>query len=171
LEVRVGFDIEFHCPKATPAVLMLRVHPERSHDLVGAEHLQLSSLEPVHHYHDTFGNICSRIVAPAGRVTLRGDALLRDHGQPDPVALSAEEIPIARLSDNVLLFLMGSRYCETDERCRAGPGSRRFATLCITTSGSRIRTRVRPAPRCPLITSAAASAATSPIWPSRYAAR
>ena len=115
MEIRVGFDIEVHCPEATPAVLMLRIHPERSHDLVGAEHLQFSSLEPVHHYHDTFGNICSRVVAPAGRVVLRGDALVRDHGQPDPVVPAAEEIPIARLPDAALLFLMGSRYCETDE--------------------------------------------------------
>ena len=95
---------------------MLSIHPERAHDLgAGGESLYFDSLEPVRRYRDGFGNICSRIVAPAGTAAFRGEAVVHDHGQPDPIQPAAEEIPVARLPDDVLLYLMGSRYCETDE--------------------------------------------------------
>jgi transglutaminase-like putative cysteine protease len=115
MQIRVGFDITCQCPAATPIVAILRVHPDRENDLIGQEDLWFDSLEPVHHYRDGFGNICSRIVAPAGTGSLRGRAIVRDSGSPDPVVPWAEEVPITRLPDDVLLYLMGSRYCETDE--------------------------------------------------------
>jgi transglutaminase-like putative cysteine protease len=138
LEIRIGFDIACHCPEPTPAVLMLHVHPDRRDHLIDGESLHFSSLEPVHHYRDTFGNICSRIILPAGVSSLRGDAVVRDHGQPDPVVSAAEEVPIARLPDEVLLYLMGSRYCETDELTPlawnlfggARPGWARVQAIC-----------------------------------------
>jgi transglutaminase-like putative cysteine protease len=138
MEIRLGFDIVCHCPEATPAVVMLRTHPERAHDLVAGENLYFDSLEPVHHYLDSFGNLCSRIVAPAGMINLRGDCIIRDHGEPDAVVPSAEEVPVARLPDDVLLYLMGSRYCETDELAtlawnlfgRVTPGWSRVQAIC-----------------------------------------
>jgi len=114
VEIRVGFEIVCQCPPSTPIVAMLRIHPDRGSDLVGRENAEFSSLEPVRDYLDGFGNICSRMVAPAGDLHLRGEAIVRDTGKPDPVVPSAEEIPISRLPDAALLYLMGSRYCETD---------------------------------------------------------
>lgn len=138
MEIRVGFEILCQCPAATPFVAMLRTHPERRHDLIGHERLEFSSLESVHHYLDTFGNICSRIVAPAGVFPLRGEAVVRDTGKPDPVVPWAAEIPIPQLPDDVLLFLMGSRYCETDELAtfawntfgNTAPGWSRVQAIC-----------------------------------------
>jgi transglutaminase-like putative cysteine protease len=115
LRIHTGFDIVCHCPVPTPMVVMLRTHPDRRNDLIGQENSDFASLEPVHHYIDSFGNMCSRIVAPAGAFALRGDAILHDSGEPDPVAPHAEEVPITRLPDDALLYLTGSRYCETDE--------------------------------------------------------
>jgi transglutaminase-like putative cysteine protease len=114
VEIHVGFEIVCQCPVNTPIVAMLRIHPDRGNDLVGRESVEFSSLEPVRDYLDTFGNICSRIVAPAGDFTLWGEAVVRDTGKPDPVVPWAEEIPIVRLPDDALLYLMGSRYCATD---------------------------------------------------------
>jgi transglutaminase-like putative cysteine protease len=138
LEIRVGFDIVCQCPAPTPIVVLLRTHPERRHDLVGQENVDFASLEPVHHYLDSFGNICSRIVAPPGDFTLRGEAVVRDSGEPDPVVPSAQEIAIARLPDDALLYLMGSRYCETDELATLAwnmfgavrPGWERVQAIC-----------------------------------------
>ena len=69
----------------------------------------------IHYYRDSFGNICGRLVAPAGGVTLRGRALVRDSGLPDVVTQNARQLPIERLPDDVLIYLMPSRYCETDK--------------------------------------------------------
>ena len=115
MEIRIGFDLMCECPAPTAMVLMLGTHPERARDIVAGEHFRLSSLEPVGRYLDSFGNVCARVVAPSGQSTFRGHAVARDHGEPDPVDTSAEEVPIARLPDDVMLYLMGSRYCETDE--------------------------------------------------------
>jgi transglutaminase-like putative cysteine protease len=114
MEIHVGFEIVCQCPANTPIVAMLRIHPDRRDDLASQERVDFSSLEPVHDYLDSFGNICSRIVAPAGAFSLWGEAVIRDTGKPDPVVPWAEEIPIPRLPDDALLYLMGSRYCETD---------------------------------------------------------
>ena len=42
------------------------------------------------------------------------DILVRDSGVPDPVVPDAEQHPVADLPDDVLVFLLGSRYCDTD---------------------------------------------------------
>ena len=70
---------------------------------------------PIGFYRDSFGNVCGRLVAPAGGVTLRGSALVRDSGLPDVVMPTAQQLPIDQLPDEVLQYLMPSRYCETDK--------------------------------------------------------
>jgi transglutaminase-like putative cysteine protease len=69
---------------------------------------------PVSSYRDGFGNWCSRIVAPAGRIRLRTLALVQDSGLPDAVVPNARQIPVEDLPEDTLIFLLGSRYCETD---------------------------------------------------------
>jgi transglutaminase-like putative cysteine protease len=70
---------------------------------------------PIGYYRDAFGNVCGRLVAPQGLLTLRGDTLVRDSGQPDLVVPTAQQIPIEQLPDECLQYLMPSRYCETDK--------------------------------------------------------
>jgi transglutaminase-like putative cysteine protease len=94
---------------------MLSIHPSRRKDLMGSEVIWARPNVPIGFYRDSFGNICGRLVAPAGGVTLRGNALVRDTGLPDAVNLAAEQVPIEKLPDELLLYLMPSRYCETDK--------------------------------------------------------
>jgi transglutaminase-like putative cysteine protease len=65
-------------------------------------------------YRDSFGNWCSRLIAPAGRFSLGTDAIVRDPGLPDPVDLYARQHKVEQLPAETLLFLLGSRDCETD---------------------------------------------------------
>ncbi len=65
-------------------------------------------------YRDNFGNWCTRIVAPAGRIQLSANGVVRDSGIPDPVALNAWETPVQSLPEETLVYLLGSRYCDTD---------------------------------------------------------
>ena len=46
---------------------------------------------------------------------MSADFIIRDSGKPDPVALDAVQHPVEDLPDDVLLFLLGSRYCDTDK--------------------------------------------------------
>lgn len=112
--IRVGFDMRYDCPQPLPMILTLNVHYSRASDLVQPDHLLTEPAVPVTAYRDGFGNWCNRIVAPVGGVRLYADALLRDRGEPDPVGLDAIQHAVEDLPEETLLFLLGSRYCETD---------------------------------------------------------
>jgi transglutaminase-like putative cysteine protease len=115
MEIKVGFEIAYAAVQPTPMVIMLSIHPSRFADIVGTERITAEPDVPIGFYRDSFGNVCGRLVAPAGGVTLRGEALVRDSGLPDAVVPTAQQLPIDQLPDEVLLYLMPSRYCETDK--------------------------------------------------------
>ena len=115
MEIKVGFEITYAAVQSTPMVIMLSIHPSRFSDIVGPERIVAEPNVPIGFYRDSFGNVCGRLVAPAGGVTLRGDALVRDSGLADIVMPTAEQLPIDQLPDEVLQYLMPSRYCETDK--------------------------------------------------------
>jgi transglutaminase-like putative cysteine protease len=114
MRIRIGFDIALDFPQPTPTLLMLNVHPSRRHDLVAPDALSFAPEIPVATYIDGYGNLCSRIVAPAGRFRVSSDAVIADSGLADKAAPEAREVPIPDLPPEVLIFLLGSRYCETD---------------------------------------------------------
>ena len=119
-------------------LLALSIHYSRASDLVRPDHLVTIPSVPVTAYRDLFGNWCSRLVAPAGRFVLSTDALVNDSGEADVVAPWAMQTPVAMLPDATLLYLLGSRYCETDrlseiawQRFGAGPtGWARVQAIC-----------------------------------------
>jgi transglutaminase-like putative cysteine protease len=115
LQMRVGFEMEYECPAATPMILALSIHYSRALDLIRADQLVTSPAVPVTAYRDLFGNWCSRLVAPPGRFVLRTDALVNDSGRPDVVASWAAQTPVEQLPESTLVYLLGSRYCETDQ--------------------------------------------------------
>src|ERR1700749_3307876 len=115
MEIKVGFEISYAAVQPTPMVIMLSVHPSRFADIVGTESIIAEPNTPIGFYRDSFGNVCGRLRAPAGGVPFRGHALVRDSGLPDPVMPTAQQFPIERLPDELLIYLMPSRYCETDK--------------------------------------------------------
>lgn len=114
MQIRIGYELIYDCPQPTPMVLMLTVHPSRVADLVVVDRLVTDPPLPIHGYHDAFGNWCSRIVAPVGRTRLFADGVVKDSSQPDPVCGGATQHTVPDLPDDALVFLLGSRYCETD---------------------------------------------------------
>lgn len=114
MQIRVGFEMGYECMGPTPMILSLTVHHSRAADLVQPDRLVTEPPVPVAGYHDGFGNWCSRLVAPAGRFVIRTEAVLRDSGQPDAVLPQARQTPVQELPAETLVYLLGSRYCETD---------------------------------------------------------
>ena len=114
MQIRVGYEMVHECPQATPMILMVNVHHSRAADIAIADHLTTDPFVPITSHRDSFGNWCSRIVAPAGLIRLSGEAVVRDNGLPDPVVTQAPQHEVRDLPEDVLVFLLGSRYCETD---------------------------------------------------------
>jgi transglutaminase-like putative cysteine protease len=115
LKLRVGFDLEYDFPKATPVIMMLRIHDSRSRDLERPDEIVVSPSVPISEYRDLFGNRCTRILAPPGVVRISTDAVVRDSGRADAVASEAQEMAVEKLPDDTLAFLIASRYCDSDQ--------------------------------------------------------
>ena len=114
MRIRVGYELIYECPRPTPMLLTLNIHFSRVSDLAAPDHIATSPAAPITGYRDSFGNWCSRIVAPRGDIRISTDALINDSGLPDAVDLSAAQHAVEDLPAETLLFLLGSRYCETD---------------------------------------------------------
>ena len=114
MEIRVGYELIYDFPQPTPLMLMVNIHYSRASDLAVHDFLTTSPSVPMTAYRDGFGNWCTRIVAPQGRIRIASTAVVRDSGLPDPIAPDAIQHRVEDLPEEVLVFLLGSRYCETD---------------------------------------------------------
>lgn len=115
LQLRVGFEMEYDCPAPTPMILALSIHHSRAPDLIRPDILVTTPVVPRTTYRDLFGNWCTRLVAPQGRLVLYADALVEDSGAPDVVSPWVTQTPVEDLPESTLVYLLGSRYCETDQ--------------------------------------------------------
>jgi transglutaminase-like putative cysteine protease len=114
MRIRAGFEVTYHCPAPASAVLTLNVHPTRRADLETPDVLTNDRGVSMGQYVDGFGNICTRVVLPAGSTTFSSSFIVKDSGNPDCVFPNAKLTPVSQLPDEVMVYLLGSRYCETD---------------------------------------------------------
>lgn len=138
MQIKVGFEMENQCAQPTPMMLSLNVHHSHAPDLVQPDKLVTHPPVPINAYCDQFGNWCSRLVTPAGSFVIRSDAVVSDSGLPEEQNPDAMQIPVEHLPDDTLVYLLGSRYCETDQlseiawqRFGNGPtGWQRVQSIC-----------------------------------------
>lgn len=96
-------------------VLMLNVHTSRQSDLEQPDTLQFTPQILARNYLDQFGNICTRVLAPAGELRVCADTIIRDTGEADPIVPSASQHNVSQVPDDALIYLLPSRYCESDQ--------------------------------------------------------
>jgi transglutaminase-like putative cysteine protease len=114
MKFHIGYELRFEFVQPTPVVMMLQVHDTRASDLDKPDTIVAFPAVAVSSYVDTFGNRCSRLVAPAGEMTISTDTVANDDGLPDRVPADARQVPVESLPDDALLYLLGSRYCDSD---------------------------------------------------------
>lgn len=138
VKLRTGYELIYSFPQPTPIILVVNIHPSRVSDLVVPDCLTTEPTILMTGYHDAFGNWCNRGLAPAGRLRLTTDAVVNDNNQPDEVIPDAWQDPVQSLPAETLVFLLGSRYCETDLLSRTAwqlfgdipPGYPRVQAIC-----------------------------------------
>jgi transglutaminase-like putative cysteine protease len=138
MQIRIGFELVYECPQPTPMILTLNVHFSRVADLVMADHIITNPPTPISGYRDGFGNWCSRIVAPQGEIRIYSDTLINDSGLQDPIVPDASQHAVEQLPAETLVYLLGSRYCETDRLSEVAwalfgqtpPGWARVQAIC-----------------------------------------
>jgi transglutaminase-like putative cysteine protease len=95
-------------------ILALNIHYSRASSIVVPDHMRTEPAVPIASFRDGFGNWCNRLVAPQGTLKISSSAIVNDTGMLDPVVPDAQEHPVEQLPEETLVFLLGSRYCETD---------------------------------------------------------
>ncbi len=119
IKIQVGYELVYDFPQPTPMIMVLGTHFTRAADIVSPDYPIAEPATPIVPYRDGFGNLCSRMLAPAGRVRISALGVVRDSGLPDAVAPSAIQHAVEDLPGETLAFLLGSRYCETDRLTEA----------------------------------------------------
>jgi transglutaminase-like putative cysteine protease len=114
MQFRVGYELIYRFQQPTPIILMVSIHESRASDIVVPDRPATEPFLPITAYRDSFGNQCHRLLAPPGRVRLTADAVINDSGLPDEMYFPTAQDTVEDLPEETLLFLMGSRYCETD---------------------------------------------------------
>jgi transglutaminase-like putative cysteine protease len=112
--IRAGYNIRLECEVSTPMQAMLSLHPSRNKDLTTPHRILTTPDVPIYDYVDGYGNVCSRVTIPPGGLTLECDFTVEDTGHADSVSPGAVQNSIEDLPDELLIYLLGSRYCETD---------------------------------------------------------
>jgi len=115
MQIRIGYELDYTFPAPTSMILTLNVHHSRVSDLVRPDHMITNPSRPLRGYRDGFGNWCTRLLAPAGKLRISTDTVIHDSGMPDVVAPWAEQLAPEALPEETLVYLLGSRYCETDQ--------------------------------------------------------
>jgi transglutaminase-like putative cysteine protease len=114
MRLRTGYELIYNFPQPTPIILVVNVHESRAHDLESPDRLTAEPAVPITTYRDNFGNQCTRLLAPAGRLRLTADFVVNDSGLPDEITPAAWQDAVDDLPEDTLVYLLGSRYCETD---------------------------------------------------------
>ena len=139
-------------------ILLVNMHFSRAADIVVPDLLRTDPVIPVTTYRDSFGNWCSRLIAPAGRLLLTANGVVRDPGELEQAVPDAAQDSVEDLPEETLVFLLGSRYCETDLLSETAwqlfeatpPGRARVQAICDYVQRSwrsTIRTRAPHEPR------------------------
>jgi transglutaminase-like putative cysteine protease len=115
VKIRVGYSLTYDFEQPTPIIATLNVHYSRASDLIRPDTMMTDPATPYVSYRDGFGNWCNRVVAPAGRFRMWTDTVVNDSGRPDDVATQAQQHRVDELPEETLVFLLPSRYCESDK--------------------------------------------------------
>ena len=179
--IQVGYELVFNCPQETPMILMVNIHYSRAADIVTPD---LLTTDPATHGHRVSRRL-RKLVQPH-RCAHRQDSaerygVVRDSAQPDASSPFARQHALQDLPEETLVFLLGSRYCETDLLTEVAwsrfgqstPGWPRVQAICdfvhnhIAFNYQNARPTGPPGRR---LTSARESAGTMRTWPSHFAA-
>ena len=110
--IKTSCHLDFQMQTSTPLVLMLRPR-SGFQQWIAKESYTLTPYVPVVEYTDTYGNLCQRLVAPVGVFSIHTSAEVMTADEVD-IDRNAYFVEIQNLPEAVLVYLLPSRYCESD---------------------------------------------------------
>ncbi len=111
--IEASCKIELETQFLVPAVFMLRPRSGVSQFVLKEEYI-VEPLVPITEYTDTYGNLCQRLIIPPGVFHLESRVTADCADQID-IHMNADWVPVSAVPDEVMQFLLQSRYCEADK--------------------------------------------------------
>ncbi|MDF3130956.1 transglutaminase family protein [Kiritimatiellaeota bacterium B1221] len=110
--LKTSCDLMFDIQVPTPFILMLRPRSGAAHWIAREEYKIIPGV-PAFEFTDPHGNLCQRLIAPIGifGVYTSAEVKTRDFMEQAP---GAPYVEVGSLPDNVLNYLLPSRYCESE---------------------------------------------------------
>ncbi len=112
--IRYGYEIEFYCPAPVLVLAMLDAHSDHAASIRRIDAFESEPRLDTGSYVDAYGNQVTRFVAPIGVTKISRDAVLEIDGLVQSMAPEAKAVPIDEIPSKYLVYMLGSRYCETD---------------------------------------------------------
>jgi transglutaminase-like putative cysteine protease len=112
-KVRIGCEFTYIAEIDTPSVLQVEPLTDGPVRIIDA-HFSVVPVRLSRTYRDLYGNICRRLVVPAGRSVIRYDALALVPDATEDVDPEAPELAPADVPDDALIFTLPSRYVLPD---------------------------------------------------------
>ncbi|WP_111710201.1 transglutaminase-like domain-containing protein [Lutibacter citreus] len=110
--LRVSCNLALDIERATPFILMLRPR-SGAEQWVERDEFKILPDIPIIEFTDNYGNLCQRFVAPVGNFSIRTSSDVKTSNFVD-VDFDAPFVEIKNLPNDVLCYLLPSRYCESD---------------------------------------------------------
>jgi transglutaminase-like putative cysteine protease len=112
MRLSAGCHLLFEAIEPSPLILMLRPRSGLGQWVVRDDYRLEPTVSVVEHV-DSYGNLCQRLVAPEGIFRVDATVVVETADMID-IQLGAIFVPIPKLPDYVLQFLLPSRYCQSD---------------------------------------------------------
>jgi len=113
-EVVLALGCTLRVQTPSPIGAVMQVVPAPAPDLT-VRREEWATTARRHTYVDRYGNRCERLRIDAGETELTYNAVVACSSEPDTIAVDAVEVPAIELPDDLLHFVMPSRFCLPDE--------------------------------------------------------
>ncbi|MGJ8745789.1 transglutaminase-like domain-containing protein [Polaribacter sp.] len=110
--LRVSCNLTFEIETPTPFISMLRPR-SGAEQWVERDEFKIVPNVPIMEFTDDYGNLCQRFVAPTGNFTISTSSDVKTSEFVD-VNFDAPFVEIQHLPNDLLCYLLPSRYCESD---------------------------------------------------------
>lgn len=113
MRLNVGCEIEVKADADCPVVAMLRPRSGQAQWLHSERYVFSPWVRTTEHI-DGFGNLCQRLIVPEGTMQIKVEAVV-ETDEDISIDFNAPADPIGQLPEEVLQYLLPSRYCPSDK--------------------------------------------------------
>jgi len=113
MKLKVACQLDYESKENAPLILMLRPQNGLQQQIIEENYI-LSPNISFSEYQDVYGNLCQRIIAPSGKLTINTSSIVETQNHVE-INFEAGYVPVENLPNEVIIYILPSRYCESDK--------------------------------------------------------